>query len=260
MFNNIINHLKLWCIDKAKTYEKAYGSAGGVAYVGYIVACELNFKLSTLIDKPFESKEALKRAVLDFMDVHYEHAILNPQNNTAKHMVEKINAEFREYLEELLSRKEELALADIPYARVIIGEEAAALQEKFRSVWGYVNTSCWYPLMGDYPKEVTEKFFVMFDYFEPYMKQFEQMIGLPQTHMYSHGEGNSRLNYCHETVELTEYGGHETIYTDKDFSWAIYFSHENTVTFAGSIVPKAKELLAKEKAHWDKFEWNWIQG
>lgn len=257
VYNNIINHLKLWCINKAKAYEKAYGNWGGVTYMGYIAAGELKFKLSTLIDKPFESKEALKKAVLDFVDEHYEHAILNPQNNTAKHIVEKINGEFLAYLEELFSKNEELALADLPYARVIVGEEAAALQEKFRSVWGYVNKSCWYPLMGDHPKEVAEKFFVMYDYFEPYREQLEQLIGLPQTHMYSNGERNYRYpDYCLETVELTEYGGLETIYTDKDFSWAIYFSHENTVAFAGSIVPEAKELLAKEKEHWDKFEWN----
>ena len=46
------------------------------------------------------------------------------------------------------------------------------------------------------------------------------------------------------------------IYTDKDFSWAIYFSHENTVAFAGTIVPKVKEMMSKEKEHWNKFEWN----
>ncbi len=46
-------------------------------------------------------------------------------------------------------------------------------------------------------------------------------------------------------------GGCESIYTDKDFTWAGYFSHENTVTFAGAIVPFAKELLAKEQKHWD---------
>lgn len=53
-----------------------------------------------------------------------------------------------------------------------------------------------------------------------------------------------------------EYGGCETIYTDKDFSWAIYFSHEDTVAFAGSIVPKAKELLSTKKEYWNKFEWD----
>ena len=53
---------------------------------------------------------------------------------------------------------------------------------------------------------------------------------------------------------FVEHGGHETIYTDKFFSWAIYFSHENTVSFAGSIVPMAKILLSNEISHWDKFE------
>ena len=96
----------------------------------------------------------------------------------------------------------------------------------------------------------------MYDYFEPYMKQLEQIIGLPQTHIYSYGEDVSRPVNCLETVEIIEYGGCETIYTDKDFTWAIYFSHENTVAFAGSIVPKIKELLSNESEHWNKFEWD----
>ena len=96
----------------------------------------------------------------------------------------------------------------------------------------------------------------MFDYLEPYIKQLEQIMGLPQTHLYSYGESDFRPQNCIETVEFVEYGGHETIYTDKDFSWAIYFSHENTVAFAGSIVPKVKDLLSKEKEHWDKFGWD----
>ena len=78
-------------------------------------------------------------------------------------------------MEDIFAKSEALTLADIPYARAIVGAEATALQDKFRSVWGYVNTSYWFPLMGDEPKEISEKFFIMFDYFEPYMKQFEQI-------------------------------------------------------------------------------------
>ena len=256
-YNNFINHLKLWCINKAKAYQKVYGNYGGITYTGYLVAYELEFKLSTLIDKSFTCMEDLKREVTDLMDVHYEPAVLNPQNSLAKHIIDKTNREFCAFFEELFSQSEALALADIPYTRTIIGEEAAALQDKFRSVWGYVDTAYWFPLMGDVPKGVSEKFFVMFDYLEPYMRQLEQIIGLPQTHLYSHGESCSRPQHCTETVELIEYGGCETIYTDKDFSWAIYFSHENTVAFAGAIVPKVKELLVKETEHWNKFEWDW---
>ena len=254
IFNNIINHLKLWCRNKAESYHKAYGQHGGVTYVGYQVAYELEFKLSTLIDKSFESIEDLKEAVLNFIDVHYEPSVLKPQNSLAKHIIEKTNREFCEFFEDLFSKSETLTLADIPYTRAIVGAEATALQDKFRCVWGYVNTSYWFPLMGDEPKEVSEKFFIMFDYIEPYMKQLEQIIGLPQTHLYSYGESCFRPQNCIETVELIEYGGCETIYTDKDFSWAIYFSHENTVAFAGTIVPQIKEMLSNETEHWNKFE------
>ena len=255
-FNNILNHLKLWCKNKAEAYQKVYGAHGGITYVGYLIAYELEFKLSTLIDKSFEDIEDFKREVLILVDVHYEPSILKPQNSLVQHIIDKMYKEFCEFLEEVLSQQESLSLSDMPYMRVIIGSEANALQDKFRLVWGYVNTSYWFPLMGDEPKEISEKFFIMYDYFEPYMKQVEQIIGLPKTHIYSYGEDVSRPPNCLETVEIIECGGCETIYTDKDFTWAIYFSHENTVAFAGSIVPKNKELLSNESEHWNKFEWD----
>ena len=255
-FNNAINHLRLWCINKADTYQKTYGQNGGVTCVGYQTAYELEFKLSTLIDKSFENAKELKQTIFDFIDIHYEPSILNPKNNLAKHIVEKTNSEFLAAVEEIVSNYGTLPFADVPYKRVIVGEEAAELRNKFCSVWGYVNTSLWFPLMEDEPKEVSEKFFIMFDYFEPYMKRLEQILGLPQTHIYSYGENFCRPENCMETVELIEYGGHETIYTDMNFSWAIYFSHEDTVSFAGSIVSQVKELLLNEKEHWDKFEWD----
>ena len=255
-FNNILNHLKSWCENKAEVYQKVYGAHGGITYVGYLIAYELEFKLSTLIDKSFEDIEDFKREVLILVDVHYEPSILKPQNSLVQHIIDKMNKEFCEFLEEVLSQQESLSLSDMPYMRVIIGSEANALQDKFRLVWGYVNTSYWFPLMGDEPKEISEKFFIMYDYFEPYMKQVEQIIGLPQTHIYSYGEAVSRPPNCLETVEIIEYGGCETIYTDKDFTWVIYFSHENTVAFAGSIVPKIKELLSNESEHWNEFEWD----
>ena len=255
-FNNTINHLKLWCINKANAYQQVYGNYGGITYVGYQVAYELEFKLSTLIDKSFGCMEDLKKEVVNLIDVHYEPSVLNPQNSLAKHVIDKTKREFCEFFEDLISRSETLTLADIPYTRAVVEAEATALQDKFRSVWGYVNTSYWFPLMGDEPKEISEKFFVMFDCFEPYIKQFKQIVGLPKTHLYSYGESAFRPQHCIETDEIVGYSGHETIYTDKDFSWAIYFSHENTVAFAGSIVTKAKELLLKEKERWNKFEFS----
>lgn len=254
IYNNLINHLKLWCINKSEKYQLESAEHSGAFYVGYQVADELEFKLSTLMDKSFESIDKLREEVLNLINVHYDPCILNPQNNTARHIIDKTNREFCDFSEEVFLQNKNLPLADIPYKRVITDSEASKLKDKFRLHWKYDNTSYWFPLTGDEPKEISDKFFLMLDFFEPYMEQFKEIIGLPQTHIYSFGESTFRPEHCIEASEINEYDGSETIYTDKDFSWAIYFSHENTVSFAGSIVPNVKNLLLAEKPHWDKFE------
>ncbi|MBQ3489665.1 MAG: hypothetical protein IJA86_03640 [Clostridia bacterium] len=257
IFNAIVSLLKLWCQNKAKVYEAVYEKHGGVTHVGYILANELDFKLSTLIDKSFESAVELRKTIFNLIPVHYEPAVCNLKNETAEYIIEKINTGFCEYLEELLSKKESLEMPDIPYYRVIVDDEALGLIDKFRKVWRYDGTDYWFPLKRDESKENSDKFFIMFDYLEPYMKQLEQIIGLPQTHIYGCEEEDFFYpQYCTETSELIEYSGGECFYTDKNFSWAIYFSHENTVSFAGSIVPKVKALLKDEKEHWNQWEWD----
>ena len=54
--------------------------------------------------------------------------------------------------------------------------------------------------------------------------------------------------------DITGYGGNECAYLPKDLSWIIYFSHEGTVTFAGSILSAVRELLAGEREHWNKWD------
>ena len=256
-YNEIINHLKLWCRNTAEIYEKVYQKHGDVTYIGYILATEWIFKLSTLMDKDFESIDELQNAILNLQTIHYEQPVRNPKNETSNYIIEKINAEFFEYLEEISSQKENLSLVEIPYNRVILGEEAEGLLEKFRKIWGYDGTDYWFPLINKKSSKIADKFFIGFDYVEPYIKQIEKIIGLPQEHIYCCDEEEfSYPKYCTETAEMIEYSGVECFYTDQDFSWAIYFSHEDTVSFAGSIVPKIKELLKDEEEHWNQFEWD----
>ena len=251
-YNEIINRLKLWLRNTAEIYEKIYQKHGDVTYIGYFLANEWLFKISMLIDKNFESKDDLRNTILNLHHVHYEESVRNPKNETANYIIEKINAEFFEYLEEILSQKDRLPPADIPYNRVIMGKEAEILLEKFRKIWGYDGTDYWFPLTRE--KENSKKFFIMFDYIESYIKQIEQIIGLPQAHIYCCDEEEFLYpKHCVETAKMIEYSGVECFYTDKDFSFAIYFSHEDTVSFAGSIVPKIKELLKDEEAHWNQW-------
>jgi hypothetical protein len=139
-----------------------------------------------------------------------------------------------------------------PYIRNIIGAEADAMIAKFRAVWNYDPAQYWYPLVG---KADDSKLFILFDYVESYLDKISQLIGIPEKHIFEHGENwYPGVPACAEVDEIISYGGCEVAYTDHDFTWVIYFSHEDTVTFAGSIVPQIKHILAAEKEHWNK--WN----
>lgn len=245
-FNNTINHLKLWCREKAHIYEMVYEKHKDITYVGISEAYELEFKLSTLIDRSFENTDDLKKTILELVDVKYETVDYGIRNELAQYIIEKVKKEFCEYVEEITEKNDTLSFADIPYKRIILGEEAQILLERFKTVWKYDNSDYWYPLNGDEPEEITGKFFIMYDYLKPYKERLEKIIGLPETHIYRCDEADLLFEYCTETVELSETGRSEVFYTDKDFTWAIYFSHESTVAFAGSIVPAVKALLMLE--------------
>ncbi len=255
-FNNIINHLLNWCDKKSESCRDSNKSYGGVYSALSMVLWELNFKLSSLIDKEFETTESFRNSVFELIDIHYDNSIIEPQNGTVTRMIEKLNDEFRFCLTDLLFDADTLSFADRQYYRVILGNEAEGIIKRFKTVWSYENTSYWFPLMGEEPRRIEEKFYVMFDYIEPHINEISKLIGLPDAHIYEYSERDIFPDHCIETTEIPEYGGHETIYTDKNFSWAIYFSHEDTVAFAGSIVSKVKEILAKEKDHFNKFEWD----
>ena len=75
VFNTVINHLRRWCVNKAEFYRKRYTDYGGIAFVGYQIVYELEFKLLTLIDKSFENAEALKKEIMNLIDVHYEPSV-----------------------------------------------------------------------------------------------------------------------------------------------------------------------------------------
>ncbi len=257
VFSHILTHLIHWCDEELMSCAEKAGNGVGLYYVGYRYACELRFKLATLVDREFDGLDAFRKEVLAMLDVHYEDSVLNPPNRAALSLISSLEATFLEYFNSMATEQGAVSMVEYPYTRAIVGEEAQRLIQTFRDVWGYSNRAYWHPLQGTASEESFELFFVMLSYAEPYMDRLCQWIGIPYTHIYAYGEWHHVYpDHCLETVELDGYGGCESIYTDKDFTWAVYFSHENTVTFAGSIVPFAKELLAKEKDHWDRFEWD----
>lgn len=256
VFTHILSQLIHWCDEQFMTYAEEYGNAGGLYYIGYQYASELRFKLATLVDREFESLDAFREEVVSLLDVHYEGALREPADPTVAAMTEILREKFLQYFLPMTTEHGGVSLVDHPYIRVVLGQEGEALIEKFRRVWGYEAGRYWEPLEKAERELPLETLFIMFHYAEPYMEKLSRLLGLPFTRIYRYGERDRAYpEHCLETEVLTEYGGLESIYTDKEFTWAVYFSHENTVTFAGAIVPLVKKLLEEEKDHWNKFEW-----
>ena len=92
------------------------------------------------------------------------------------------------------------------------------------------------------------------EYLEPYWDRLCALTGLPGARLYEYGESCYEDGQILEVDVMESYGGTECAYLPKDLSWIIYFSHEETVTFAGSILGAVKELLADEREHWNKWE------
>ncbi len=138
-----------------------------------------------------------------------------------------------------------------PYYRFVQGPERERLEYAILEKWGYC-LDYWYPLTGEFDEG---KLFLNAARIYPYWNRLCKIVGLPEKRIYEYGESFFQSGgQLAETDEMDGYGCCETVYLPKDLSWIIYVSHEDTVTFAGSILGAVKELLADEREHWNKWE------
>lgn len=248
-FNNVIDTLRQFCWDKHAAYAEEYEQRGGQCFYRYLVMDELHEKLCTLVDRDFSNFEACLAAVKALIPMSLNPTLQNP-TPVAEHFIREAETAFRERLERI---RPDCPTPKIPYLRNLTGEEAVEIADLFREKWDYVPRNYWHPMTGGEPRE--DRLFISVDYVEPYWDELEKLLGLPETHLFCLSESNYPGGpACMEMAKLIGYGGLENACCDRDFTWIIYFSHENTVTFAGSILPHVRKLLAAEREHWNRWE------
>lgn len=249
-FNNVIDTLRLACGELSVHYSEAYQQQYGdsLCYFRYLVTDEIGAQLCTLVDMEFTDFEEFRDLVRGILATYADPRLKNP-SGVALGYIREAEKAFLDCLEALAPDCES---PDIPYCRYLTGEERGKMTARFREMWDYVPHKYWYPLDGQEVRE--DRLFLHTDYVEDYWEQIERLLGLPENHVYSFGESILPGLDCGEEAELVGYGGLETAYCPKDFRWIIYFSHEETVTFAGSILPQIREILEPEQAHWNRWE------
>lgn len=255
-YNIHLHHLREWCKQKTSDYYNDYlKSHGSSLYLKYLFTVETEFKLSQLVDHDFENNSSFYEHIVAMIDIHYDFSLKSNLSQTESYMINKMKQEFLLYVQQLLTKEHYKIPSDFQYERVITGDEADAIISKINSHWEYYNDSYWFPLMGEKPQSVSEKFFIMKKYVIPYWNDICNYIFKENSHIYSYGESFYDIKFCIETATIDNIEHEEWSYTDKYFNWFIYFSHESTVSFAGTIVPYIKEILQKEKEHWNRYEY-----
>lgn len=254
-YNKIISALRDWCDEKSEKFRKEDEEAGGNVYLKTNAAMELSFKLSMLTDKDFDSVDSLTDAIESMMDIHYDFALRRhaDENRVTRYQISKIYDEFRRYMKSVCVF--DAVLPEMKsYERVIVGEEADAIIERIKKVWGYVNTDYWYPICGNEQDHIPNKAFIMSEYFENEWDKVSELLHCSEKHIFSYGESAYNIPFCMEVDKIVDCSGSESVYTDKDFTWFIYFCHENTVAFAGSITELIKETFKDKAEHWNRYE------
>ena len=252
IYNGVTEYLRRWCVDMQKNYHERYmqerSDAGrSLLFVKRSFYDEMDYKLCSLVDMKAESFEAYRERVRALIPVRKAYVLRKERDPEALALIREAEEEFRAFLEGVTETD---AMVPEGYYRVILGEERERLEYAILEKWGYC-ADYWYPLKGGFDES---KLFLDADHLEPYWDRLCALVGLPGERLYEYGESYFDDGQLAETDALEGYGGNEVAYLPKDLSWIIYFSHENTVTFGGTILPMVRELLANEREHWNRWE------
>lgn len=252
-YDNVTNALRIHCGEMTQKYSVEYDlereqRGKSSRFYRYLVTSEMQYKLGTLVGIDFEDFQCYKQVVRDLMDIHFDTVLKGPLNNDEGNHVRLAEAEFFDFLETV---SQDCPAPDYPYCRVISGDEADEIAYRILEKWDYVPGSYWYPLTGTFEET---RLYISPQWLESHWDEIHRLLDLPHSHIYEYGESWYGSPHCAEVDEINEYGGCEAVYCPKDFSWIIYFSHENTVTFAGSIVPGINKILSGEKDHWNRWD------
>lgn len=247
IYNNVTNTLRCWCDTMTTQYAERYEREGnGQWALCSRVTAEMSYKMCSLIDKEYPCFADYRQAVSELLSIRIG---LVPQKDLTKveqYYIDKAERAFCEYLESL---SPDCLSPNVPHRRQIWGEEAEGIAQRFYETWGY-DTNCWFPLNG---MAMEDKLFIAPQYLEAHRVKIDRALGLPAQHIYEYGESWYHVIHCAEVDAIEDYSVCEVAYCPKDFSWIVYFSHENTVAFAGTILPSIKEILQEEWEHWNRF-------
>lgn len=237
----------------------------------YHVLTAIQQGVETLVGQEFQSFENCKQHLADIglkshsifsIDSNAEIHLLGEsgkyksttgrQNPIAKKAMTEERTKFVEFINsrttENISQVEPL-----PYRHRLTDKEMVLVREQLADIWNY-DGNYWNPLDDKCSKETV---FLMEDNLteDDNRKIVEFIVTNSSKRLFEITE--DRIDYEIE-VDSFNLDLYETIVTDKSFSWVIYGSHEDTLTFGGNVlVGFIKALFSDRQEKLNKWEQNW---
>jgi len=185
--------------------------------------------IETIIPADYTDFKVLKRDIIQFGLENETAAISNPDNDIEATAIQEERKKFRAYAE-AITEKEVKNVEPLPLRRRLKIEEKQSVRHMLQDTWGY-DGDYWEPLLEKSPRETV---FILRKHITDddsvFIKQLLAKKGI--RNLYEINETGDDYETDLEGFE-SSYSNHEVMYVDETYKWAIYGSHEETVTFGG---------------------------
>lgn len=153
----------------------------------------------------------------------------NPDNDIEEKAIKDERVKFKAYVE-ALKEADVKNIEPLPLRRRLKTDEKLTIRQMLHEVWGY-DGDYWEPLGKKSPRETV---FVLSKYITDGDRLFikELLAKKSGKHLYEVNETGDDYETDLESVS-TFYQDHEVMFFDETYKWAIYGSHEETITFGG---------------------------
>src|ERR1044072_985173 len=194
--------------------------------------------IELLVPTEYRDFKTLKKDIIEVALENETAFTNNPDNDIEEKAIKEERVKFKAYVESL-KESDVKDIEPLPLRRRLKTDEKLTVRQMLHEVWGY-DGDYWEPLGKKSPRETV---FLLSKYITDGDRLFikELLAKKSGKHLYEVNETGDDYETDLESVS-TFYQDHEVMFFDETYKWAIYGSHEETITFGGEwLINSIKE-------------------
>lgn len=194
--------------------------------------------IELLVPTEYRDFKTLKKDIIEVALENDTAFTNNPDNDIEENAIKEERVKFKAYVESL-KESDVKDIEPLPLRRRLKTNEKMTVRQMLHEVWGY-DGDYWEPLGKKSPRETV---FLLSKYITDGDRLFikELLAKKGGKHLYEVNETGDDYETDLESIS-SFYQDNEVMYFDETYKWAIYGSHEETITFGGEwLINSIKE-------------------